>query len=1163
MPRKANSLNQHITSFIIALWCLFSGCQQGDDLLFNKLSPSASGINFTNELQYSDSLSVLEFEYMFNGSGVALLDANNDGLLDIFFGGNMVSSKLYLNRGKMQFEDVTKKAGVETNGWIYGISVVDINNDGYQDIYLCKAGSRRTRPADMKNVFFINNTDGTFTDKAAAMRVDDDGYDVHASFLDYDKDGDLDMYLLRNAFVNYNRNTAQQKNTEGNAPSTDKLFRNDGNMQFTDVSKAAGIIIEGFGLGATVCDLNNDNWPDIYVSNDFLTNDLVWMNNHDGTFTNKAGKLLGHQSYNGMGNDVADYNNDGLEDVMVVDMLPPDNKRWKLTMRGNTYEEFQNAISYGYEPQYVRNTLQFNNGDGTFSEIGQLAGVHATEWSWAPLFADFDNDGFKDLFVSNGYRQDITNLDFIRYGKNALFVGTPEANRKERLEQLKKYPGIKVHSYLFSNNKDLTFTDVSEEWGMTDPSYSNGAAYGDLDNDGDLDLVINKLDQVAAVYKNNSAGKSWLRVSFKGTTNNLQGIGSKIKLWQQGKMQTMYYSPFRGYLSTVEPFVHFGLLPGSVDSLEVVWPDGKSELLKNVQPARLLVLDHQNAKDSLVRSGLAKLSDSIFVKYDQIKYLHKEDPFTDFKIQPLVPKSFSHEGPGIAIADVNGDKLDDVLVGAGVGFSPALLLQQQNGSFLEKKTGIVNTADNMGALFFDADGDGDNDLYIASGGAAEKKSAIGFAHHFYVNDGKGNFSQNDSAIPAIQTSASGVSAADFDHDGDLDLFVAGRLRRGEYPLTPRSFLLRNDSKNGTVSFADVSAAVGDDLSTPGMVTTAIWTDFDNDGWDDLLMAGEYMPLRFYKNNKGIFKEITAATGLLNTSGWWNSLVSVDLDKDGDMDYVAGNLGKNSPLRASPAEPVCVYASDFDKDGRIDPVMCHYVDGEEHIVHSRDDITRQMTPMRARFRTYDSYADVSFRNAFTKSEVGNAKVFKSEVFESVYIENTGNGKFILKHLPLESQFAPIYGMISGDFNDDGNPDILCVGNSYSTEVQTGRYDAQGSLLLLGDGKGNVKPAKDYLNIRGDNKSLAFFAGSGKRQVFVIGSNSDSIKTFTTSRDQQQVVLDKDETVAILTNLDGSAYRQELQYGHSYLSQSSRTLFVPATVSRIEVITRAGKKRSLKF
>ena len=1154
--------------FVFLCTVNLQSCNLGQhDQLFWKLPSSSSGINFINQLTYRDSLSVLDFEYMFNGGGVALVDVNNDGLQDIFFTGNMVSCRLYLNKGNLKFEDITEKAGLQTTGWVYGASVVDINQDGYQDIYVCKAGNRKTPKEEMHNLFFINNGNNTFTEKAVQLGLDDDGYDIQATFLDYDKDGDLDMYLLKNAFVNYNRNTVRIKREDGGALSTDKLFRNNGNLTFTDISKEAGITIEGFGLGVSVCDLNNDNWPDLYVSNDFLTNDLVWINNCNGTFTNEAGALLRHQTYNGMGNDVADYNNDGLEDIMVVDMLPPDNNRWKLTMRGNTYDEFQYGLSYGYEPQYVRNTLQLNNGNGTFSEIGQLAGVNATEWSWAPLFADFDNDGWKDLFVSNGYRQDITNLDFIMYGKRALFIGTPEANRKERLDQLKKFPGIQVPNYLFKNNGDLTFKNAAVNSGLNDATYSNGAAYGDLDNDGDLDLVVNNLDQAASVYENQSnkinPDQKWLRINFKGPEGNRNGLDAKVFTWQGNDMQYQFYSPYRGYLSSVESYLHFGFKNKSVDSIKVVWPDGKEQLVKNPSTNTLLTLDY---KDAQIISGKQTLVDPFFTECSndaQIKFKHEEDEFADFKIQQLLPHLLSHEGPGISVGDVNRDGLEDFFVGGAAGSTGSIFIQQKNGTFSVHAFADSNLADNMGSLFFDADSDGDQDLYIVSGGVCEKKNGDPvYQHMFYLNDGKGNFSQIKSALPQISTSGATVIAADYDHDGDLDLFVEGRVSPGDYPYAPKSFLLRNDSKNGKCFFTDVTKQAGINHPELGMITSALWTDFDNDGWQDLMIVGEFMPVTFLRNEKG--KAFSSPFTIEHSHGWWNSLVSGDFDNDGDIDYIAGNLGLNGPYKASPEEPVCIYAKDYDKNGRLDPIMCHYLDGKEYTVHARDDINKQITPMRARFRDYTSYAKVTFKEAFRPDEINDAYVVRCETFASAYIENLGKGKFEMHNLPIEAQFAPIYGMVSKDFNSDGNLDVLCVGNSYATEVQTGRYDAQGSFLLSGNGKGNFTVNRKEINVIGDNKAIAELISANGSSLFLISSNSDSLHVYRLNQAPQKIIsINPDDTYANITFRNGMKCRREFYYGSTYLSQSTRRLTISPNIQSVVIYNSTGNKRVLNF
>jgi hypothetical protein len=1138
--------------------------------LFQEVPASKSGIAFANTLTYSDSLTVLDFEYMFNGAGVAILDINNDGLQDIFFTANMVSAKLYLNKGNLQFEDITEKAGMVTQGWCYGAAVVDINQDGFQDIYVCKSGNKFTPPSQRKNMFFINNGNNTFTESAAKMGLDDDGYDVQSAFFDYDKDGDLDMYMMRNSFVNYNRNNAREmkKDSADISSTTGKLFKNNGDLTFTDVSREAKITVEGFGLGVSICDVNNDNWPDIYVSNDFITNELIWINNQDGTFTNKGKHYLRHQTYNAMGNDVADFNNDGFEDMVTVDMLPPDNKRWKLTIGGNRYDEFQNSLRLNYAPQYIRNTLQLNNGDGSFSEIAQLSGVNATEWSWAPLFADFDNDGWKDLFIANGYRTDITNLDFMVYGKRAIFMGTPEANRKERLKILEKYPGVYVGNYMYSNNRDLTFTDVSKKWGLDKPSYSNGSSYADLDNDGDLDLVINNIDEPAMVYENRtnefSPAAKWIKIKCNGPKGNRDGLEAKVWIWQNGMVQYNYCAPVRGYISSVPALMHFGLADRTIDSLKILWPDGRVQVVNQPKTNQVLVLNHADAVPAsslinrFIQPQFLSETDSLL----QIKYQHQEDDYVDFKAQPILAHTRSHEGPGLASGDVNNDGLDDFFIGAAAGYNGSIYLQQPNGKFIEKKLPDSLHADDMGALLFDADNDKDLDLYVVSGGStAEKKGKSVYQDRFYVNDGKGGFSLSPDALPVTTNSGAGITAADFDKDGDLDLLVTGRLSPGEYPMPAQTYLLRNDGGNGKPKFTDISNELPQQ-GRMGMVTTALWTDYNNDGWIDIILAGEFMPVTFIKNEKGKISS-SAVLALENTKGWWNSIVSADFDNDGDMDYVAGNQGLNNWLKASPSSPVCVYAKDFDKNGRIDPILCHFLNGTEYIVHARDDLNMQMTAMKARFKDYAAYAAAEFKESFLEEEIKDAYKLECETFSSVYIENKGNEKFEVKPLPVGAQLSPIYGMYSTDINGDGNMDVVCVGNSFAPEVQTGRNDAQGMLILEGNGQGGFKINRNEFNSGTDNKAISCLQSADGYQLYLISSNNGNLKSYKAKQKFTQVPIAGNDAYAVIEYKNGKSSKSEFQFGNSYLSQSSRKLFLSPEVKAVTIYTVTGDKRSVQF
>ncbi|HET9486929.1 MAG TPA: VCBS repeat-containing protein, partial [Chryseosolibacter sp.] len=1039
------------------------------------------------------------------------------------------------------------------------------------DIYVCMGGNRNTPEKERTNVLFINNQDGTFTESAKNYGLDDTGFAIQSAFLDYDRDGDLDMYLLRNSYVDYHRNASRPKLINGEAYSTDRLFRNNGDLTFTDVSREAGILIEGFGLGVEVADVNDDGWPDVYVSNDFITNDLLYINNQDGTFTNKIRQYLKHQTFNGMGTDLADYNNDGKVDIFVLDMLPEDNKRWKLTPRGNTFDEFQNGIRNGYEPQYIRNTLQLNNGNNTFSEIGQLAGVEATEWSWSALFGDYDNDGLKDLFITNGYGKDITNLDFIVYGDKNQSMGLDEASAQERQKLLNELPGIKVPNYIYRNKGDLTFSDETVSWGLADPTFSNGAAYADLDNDGDLDLVISNIDGKASVMEcreqQRKAPSNYLRISLDGPPQNREGFGTKVSIRHNGSLQYQYYTVVRGYLSSVEPFIHFGLGPRSVaDSLEIVWPDGKYQLIKDVKANQVLKIDYRAATEASPKQPVSTRQPLLTEVTGEcgISYVHRENHFVDFKMQPILPHMHSRNGPGIAVGDVDGNGLEDFYVGGGADATGALFIHGQNGKFQIKRIPALDSlSEELGVLFFDADNDQDLDLYSVSGSSEHKKNSELYRDHLYLNDGSGEFQPAHHALPDMRQSKSCIVAGDYDRDGDLDLFVGGRVAPGEYPMAVRSFLLRNDTKGKEVRFTDVTAAI---LGTenPGMVSAALWTDFDNDGWQDLLMTGEFMPLQFFHNDRGKLIAEAGSNGLAHTSGWWNSLAGGDFDSDGDTDYVAGNLGLNSHFRATQEEPLCIHASDYNKDGRVDPVMSYYVQGEKYVGHPRDILIDQINSIRARFKTYSHYANATFEESFLPEELEGAYVVCAERFESSYVENLGDGKFRITALPLRAQFAPVYGILPGDYNLDGNLDILIAGNSYAPEIISGRDDASIGLYLMGNGKGGFTPVnvtESGFMADNDTKGMAkIICGDGK-ELILIGNNAEQVTVYSTTAKSTHFKPQNGDAYAFLTLSNGKVIKQEFYYGSTYLSHSSRAIQLPGNVRSLKVFDLVGKSRDL--
>ncbi len=1050
------------------------GCQPTPSQLFRARPSSETGITFANRLTETDSLNALTYEYMYNGAGIGAGDFNNDGLTDLYFAGNQVSSRLYLNRGQFRFDDITEKSGTGTDVWCTGVSVADVNQDGWMDIYVCVAGPAKdtTRRA---NKLFINNGSTsdhrpTFTERAADYGLADMGYSTQAAFFDYDRDGDLDCYVLTNALESINRNTLRPKRLNGEAPSTDRLYRNEGSARFKNVSREEGILAEGYGLGLCISDLNNDGWPDIYCADDFLSNDLIWMNQkgqHQGgpAFVNRAGAMLKHQTHNGMGVDVADINNDARPDIMVLDMLPEGNQRQKMMLPGSNYNRFQMDLQQGYEPQYMRNTLQLNRGcnpagEVCFSEIGQLAGVSKTDWSWAPLLADLDNDGHKDLYITNGYRRDVTNLDFIVFNHEQASFGTAEAQMKQARAELNRLPQISLPNYAYRNRNGepeggLQMEDVSARWGLNQPGYSNGAVYADLDNDGDLDLVTNNIDDEAFVLENRLNQREipphWLRLAIAPVPGLPVVQGTKVWLYAAGQVQMQELSPVRGYVSTVEQGLHFGLGGATrFDSLMIRYPNGQRQRLAGGPANQRLTVAYQPAGLWQPAPEPTPLFTQELPAQTGLKVVHQVSGFVDFNRTPLLPHQYSRNGPGLATGDADGNGLADVFVGGGAGKPAQLCLQQPNGRFTMAILPDTSPADDMGALFFDADGDGDQDLYVVSGGSQSEGASATYQDRLYVNAGRGRLTLPPGRLPAIRSSGSCVVAADIDHDGDLDLFRGGRVVPGQYPKPADSYLLRNDG--GT--FHDLTDQLAPGLRQVGMVTAALWTDTNNDGQTDLLLVGEWMPPTIFAAKGGKFVYSTIPS-FAQCTGWWNTVAGADFDGDGDQDYVLGNLGLNAKFRASVAEPVRVFADDFDHNGTYDPVLTFFLNHQHVPVPQRDVLMAQIPSIKKRFPTYQDYASRLFENTFTEEEQANALKREATQLASCYVENMGNNQFIVKPLPIEAQFSPVFGIVISDFTGDGQTDLLLAGNSYASETIGGWYDAGKGLLLAGNGKGHFR------------------------------------------------------------------------------------------------------------
>ena len=1099
---------------LISLVWLVACTRTSDRPLFKLLSADQTGVTFANTITTSDSLNVQTDVYVYNGAGVAVGDIDNDGLPDIFFAGNMVSSRLYLNKGGMHFEDITTTAGVSTNRWATGVTMVDINNDGYLDIYVSVSGPEWSKPAQRANLLFINNGNRTFTEAAAQYGLDDTGFTTHAAFLDYDGDGCLDVFLLENAPADFSRGEVASipVGMHGVTPdSYNRLYRNDCHGKFIDVSAKAGILrTAGYGLGVAIADLNGDGRPDIYVSNDVVTNDVLYVNNGDGTFTDKAGRWLKHTSFAGMGVDIADFNNDGWPDILQVDMMPRDLARRKRTSGYMTYSSQAESRNRGFRDDYSANSLQLSNGvtnegDLVFSEISRMAGVSHTDWSWSALFADFDNDGYKDIFIGNGYPKAVNDLDYMTTTRAARQPGKANATRRAGLDHLKRLPGYAEPNYVFRNAGDLTFTDKSKDWGLEKSSFSYGAAYADLDNDGKLDLVVNNIDAPAFIYKNVQPiddAHHFLGVRFEGITSNRQGIGSTLVLTAGGHKQFLYQSPYRGYMSTVDDRPHFGLgRLKRVDSLEVFWPDGRYQLLTALDVDRVLVLKQADATEKKRPTLPATaMHDRLFEPVDAghaLAYKHPVGRTVDYSVQSLLPYMISRQGPPIAIGDVNGDGLDDVFIGGGSGVAGQLFTQQKDGRFVASTGGQPWESDkayqDWGALFFDANGDGLPDLYVASGGYQLTPGSPLLQDRLYLNRGGGAFVRDTQALPTMLTSTATVRAGDFNGDGRPDLFIGGRVSPRKYPYPTRSYLLRNDGGR----FTDVTAQVAPELVNPGgMITDAVWIDFDGDGRLDLVTVGEWMPIQFYRNDGKQLRNVTQSTHLPPMRGWWSSLAVRDFDHDGRPDLVAGNLGLNYTYTTSKDSAFGIYAGDFSGNQATDIILTQTIAGIDYPLSGMVPLGHELYQLSLKFPTYGSFADASMSQLFTPTQLSQALHYQVDTFASMLLHNEGAGVFRASALPAAAQIAPIKGIVAHDVDGDGHLDLIVAGNLYDAEPNTPRADAGNGLWLRGDGRGHFAPVSPRESGFLATKNVAGLAlmRTPAGLAVVVANTGDSLQTF---------------------------------------------------------------------
>ncbi len=1071
--------------------------------LFTKVTAATSNIHFENTVESQKDFNIFTYRNYFNGGGVAIGDINNDGLPDVYLTANQGENKLYLNKGNFEFEDISKSSKTTgKNSWSTGVVMVDINADGFLDIYVCNAGN--VKGDDQKNELFINNGPSadsgiiTFTEKAEEYNLADSGFTTHAGFFDYDQDGDLDAYILNNSFIPVSSlgftNKRDLRAKDWNIPEIlkgggDKLLRND-NGVFTDVSEDAGIYgsLIGFGLGVTIGDVNQDLLPDIYVSNDFYERDYLYINNGDGTFREEVKKWIQHLSLSSMGADMADINNDGLPEIFVTDMLPEKDQRLKETTSFENYDIYQLKKNRDFYNQYMQNSLQLNNGNGSFSEISFYSGVAETDWSWGALLFDMDNDGYKDIYVSNGIYHDLTDQDFMNFFANDIIQKMTLTGKKEEVDSIiNRMPSTPISNYAFKNNGDLTFDNATTAWGFEEPTFSNGAAYGDLDNDGDLDLVVNNFNMPVSVYQNKSErlGNNFVRVQIKGKDKNTFAIGSVVEIYANHEIIRQELVPTRGFQSSTEYIMTIGIGKiNNIDSVKVIFPNQKTQSISSVNVNTLLQFDQEAGKEKD-----KPFSENQVTYFDEVTsdlQPHEEDPYVDFDYEGLIYKMQSREGPAIAIGDVNGDGNEDVFVGGAFKQSGRLYLQQGNGKVAASSFETEEVFEDTAAAFLDIDTDGDLDLVLGSGGNF-KGARTGV--RFYTNDGKGNFSRG-KIVAATNANVSTIASYDYDQDGDIDLFVGCLNVVGVYGVSPQSLLLENV---GNGNFKDVLLTHAPEIREIGMVTEAIWKDVDGDELKDLILVGEWMSPKIFKNTKGKLKY--QDNNLNKISGWFNTVKAEDLDNDGDIDLVLGNRGLNAKYQATEQHPMRLYVNDFDNNGTVEQIVTQHIASRDVPIQLKKEITAQINSLKKQNIKFSEYAKKSIKDLFPKEVLENTIVKEVNTFSSLIAYNDGKGNFEFVHLPQVAQLSCINAIETVDINEDGVLDLVLGGNNYNFKPQYSRLDASRGIVLLSTGKQSYKPiSSSGFLVEGEIKNLNWMSNKTGTKYLISGINNETPRMF---------------------------------------------------------------------